>query len=419
MIQSFLQSSREQFRARYQATPLPAFLSWWGSELSALVPAHIARRMMPPKPELWIIPAQTGGGDLRIVRPGPDRNLPLDVFGAGEDVELLANRWKDLLAEFTDGQPEIRVCLPPEHYLALPVELPAAVEANLQQTVAYQLDQLSPFRADQVFVDQRVQRSDEKPAEARRNQIKVQLRLVPKEQLAPLLARLKAIGIQIHGLDTLRDRAGEDQEQAVPEGFNLLPESQRAHYVHARARFNVMLALGLFAVLGVVMFQSIWLRENAIETLQTEADRQRVEARQVMQLQEQLDQSLLAANFLSDRRARQPAAIELLAEMTRIMPRDIWLQRFQIQGDEVIVQGLADGSQRVIEIMNESPLLESPSFQGPIRMDPNSGKENFTTTAILRPSSMIALDEPVESPEADDESVNQPTTATTIDPERS
>ncbi|MEM1080504.1 MAG: PilN domain-containing protein [Pseudomonadota bacterium] len=384
MIQSFLQSSRDQLRARYQATPMPAFFAWWGGELSSLVPEALTDRMMPPKPELWIVPAQTGGGDLRIVRPGGDEPLAMDVLGAGENASLLANRWQDLLAEFTDGQPEIRLCLPAEQCLALPVELPVAVEGNLRQALTYQLDQLSPFQADQVYFDQRVRRSEHKETDARTHQIQVELRLVPRPQLEPLLERLAAIGIEIHCVDTL-----SDCEDPMPEGFNLLPKELRARYVHARARFNTYLALGLLAVLGLVMFQSLWLREQSLDQLQAEADRLRVEARQVMQLQQELDDSLLAANFLSDRRARQPAAIELLAEMTRIMPGDIWLQRFQIQEDQVVVQGLADGSQRVIEIMNESELLDSPGFQGPIRMDPNSGQENFTTTAVLLPSAVI------------------------------
>ena len=43
---------REQVRQRYQATPIPAFLSWWGGELGSLVPDHIRQRLMPPKPQL-------------------------------------------------------------------------------------------------------------------------------------------------------------------------------------------------------------------------------------------------------------------------------------------------------------------------------------------------------------------------------
>ncbi|MEM7053672.1 MAG: PilN domain-containing protein, partial [Pseudomonadota bacterium] len=277
--------------------------------------------------------------------------------------------------------------------------------------LTYQLDQLSPFRADQVYFDQRV-RQETKPSDtshagkSKRNQIQVELRLVPKPQLAPLLERLKAIEIAVHKVDTL-----SDGQQPRPEGFNLLPVEQRAVYVHERARFNGWLALSLVVLLGLVMAQSLWLRQNKTEQLQVEADRLRVEAREVAQLQQELEQSLLAASFLSERRASQPAAIELLAEMTAILPNDIWLQRFQIQGDRVTVQGLADGSQRIIEIMNDSPLLDSPGFERAISIDQASGQENFTTTAVLLPYSMIDLDSAEQTAADETDPVEQPAPA--------
>ena len=120
---------RERVRQRYRATPIPEFLSWWGRELGTLVPESLSRRLMPPKPQLWIVPADSGGGDYRIWRADGEPQV-LDVFGAGEDAQLLRGRWRDILAEFRDGQPEVRLCLHEDQVLALPVEMPAAVEGK-------------------------------------------------------------------------------------------------------------------------------------------------------------------------------------------------------------------------------------------------------------------------------------------------
>jgi len=357
---------REQVRQRYRATPIPAFLSWWGHELGTLMPESLSRRLMPPKPQLWIVPAESGGGDYRIWRADGEPKV-LDVFGAGEDVQLLRGRWRDILAEFRDGQPEVRLCLHEDQALALPVEMPAAVEGNLDQALRYQLDQLSPFRADQVVLDHRIERHD--PDRAR---IAVTLRIVPNEDLEPLLERARAFGAVIHAVDTL---AAEDPPR--PEGFNLLPESRRPRYVHARARFNLLLGAGLVLVLALVMAQTVILRERTVSGLRTEADVLRVEARRVMQLQQAFEETLLAANFLAEKRASQPAVIELMDELTRILPDDIWLQQFQLQGSDLRIQGQADGSQRVIGLLAESELFESPEITGAISIDPRSGQERF------------------------------------------
>ena len=365
-MQQLADNIRERVRQKYRATPIPEFLSWWGRELGTLVPESLSRRLMPPKPQLWIVPAESGGGDYRIWRADGEPKV-LDVFGAGEDAQLLRGRWRDILAEFGDGQPEVRLCLHEDQVLALPVEMPAAVEGNLDQALRYQLDQLSPFRADQVVLDHRIERHDQE-----RGRIAVTLRIVPNEDLEPLMDRARAFGAVIHAVDTL---AAEDPPR--PEGFNLLPESRRPRYVHARARFNLLLGAGLVVVLALVMAQTVILRERTVSGLRTEADVLRVEARRVMQLQQAFEETLLAANFLAEKRASQPAVIELLDELTRILPDDIWLQQFQLQGSDLRIQGQADGSQRVIGLLDESELFESPEITGAISIDPRSGQERF------------------------------------------
>ncbi len=365
-MQQLADNIRERVRQRYRATPIPAFLSWWRRELSTLVPESLSARLMPPKPQLWIVPAESGGGDYRIWRADGQPKV-LDVFGAGEDPQLLRGRWRDILAEFRDGQPEVRLCLHEDQALALPVEMPAAVEGNLDQALRYQLDQLSPFRADQVVLDHRIEHRDQD-----RGRIAVTLRIVPNEDLEPLLNRARAFGAAIHAVDTL---AVEDPPR--PEGFNLLPESRRPRYVHARARFNMLLGAGLVVVLALVMAQTVILRERTLSGLRAEADELRVEARRVMQLQQAFEETLLAANFLAEKRASQPAVIELMEELTRLLPDDIWLQQFQLQGSDLRIQGQADGSQRVIGLLNESELFDSPEITGAISIDPRSGQERF------------------------------------------
>jgi general secretion pathway protein L len=387
MIQSLADNLQDAVRRRYRATPLPAFFAWWGSELAPLVPERIRQHWMPPKPQLWVVPAETGGGDLRILKVGESPSVA-DVFGAGEDLELLRGRWRELLAGFEDGRPEVCLCLHEQDVLALPVELPAAIEANLAQALQFQVDQVSPFTPDQVYIDHKIASVDQE-----HGRLQVELRMVPRGAVDSLLERVQAIGMVVHRVDTLR--AGDDIE---PEGFNLLPDERRPRYVHARARFNLMLAGALVLLVGLVMAQSLILRERTVQRLTEDADLLRAEARQVMALQQRLEDSLLAANFLSEKRASQPAAIELLAETTRLLPDDIWLQRFQLQGKEMTVQGLTNGSQRVIGLLNESELLRDTEIRGNITMDPRSGKERFTTTSQVARADDVAPD-PAEDAE--------------------
>lgn len=382
MIEQTADKLFQPLRQRYRASPLPAFFAWWGGELAALVPQAWSRRLMPPKPQIWIVPAATGGGDLRIWRADGELR-PLDVFGAGEDARLLATRWRDLQAEFSDGRPEVRLCLNETDYLALPVHLPAAVQDNLRAALGFQIDQISPFRPDQVVFDQRVVHQD-----LTHGKIDVELRMARREDVEALLERMREIGIVVHVVDTL----AQDDPPAVG-GYNLLPEERRPRYSHARARFNLMLVLVLVALLGAVMTETLVMRERTATRLAEEAAGLRDQAMAVAALQQELQDSLLAANFLAEKRSQEVPAIRLLDEITRVLPDDIWLQQFQLQGQELRIQGMAEGSQRVVGLLNASPLLESPEITGNISIDPMTGKERFRTQATVATVSVAAADQ--------------------------
>jgi general secretion pathway protein L len=93
-------------------------------------------------------------------------------------------------------------------------------------------------------------------------------------------------------------------------------------------------------LLALVMAQSLYLRGQTVDKLQAEVNQLRTESEAVMGLQQELEDSLTAANFLAERRRRQPVTIQVLDEVTRVLPDDIWLQQLQVRGNELMMQGL-------------------------------------------------------------------------------
>jgi len=358
--------------ARYRAGPLPGFLKWWRGELASLLPRELRRRMIPPRPELWLVP-EAEGRELSVWSGGdsPERR---DTFGANEDAGLLRDRWQELVRNFDDGPPEIRLCLPPEDVLQCPVELPLAVEANLDESLRYQLDQVTPFSADQVYFDYAIIERD-----TEHGRLRLDLRLALRSRVDELVERLHTVGIRPHAIDCL----GRDARQLDCESFNMLPLAERPRHVYRRARINWLLAGALTLVLAAVMGESLFLHQQTLERLDQEVEALRGEADAVMALQRELQDALAAANFLAERRRQQPVSVQVLDEITRILPDDIWLMQLRMQGDELMLQGLADQSQRLIELINESPLLADAEFRGSVSIDPGSGRERFNARATI------------------------------------
>jgi general secretion pathway protein L len=142
-------------------------------------------------------------------------------------------------------------------------------------------------------------------------------------------------------------------------------------------------ALGVLLLL--VMAQSLWLRQHQINEVQQAIDEVREEAMAVQQLRNRIADASEAAGFLHNRRAASLPTVKVLAEVTRILPDDTYLDRLLIGADSVQMQGKSANAQQLIELVNQSPLLTDASFRGSTRLDTRTRKEIFDLNATLVP----------------------------------
>jgi general secretion pathway protein L len=146
---------------------------------------------------------------------------------------------------------------------------------------------------------------------------------------------------------------------------------------------NLALGAACAVLLAMVMAQSIYLREHQVAELEEAIAEVQGEAREVMKIKKQIEESSEAAGFLATRRAEVPLAIEVLADITRILPDDTYLDRLVITNSSVQLQGKSQNAQRLIELVNESGLLDEAAFRGSTRLDARSGLEIFEVNAEI------------------------------------
>jgi len=164
-------------------------------------------------------------------------------------------------------------------------------------------------------------------------------------------------------------------------GVNLLPEAMRFHIVNQQARLNWMIAGVTVFLLAFVMAQSLWLREHQVEVIQMAIDDVRAEALSVQQIRKQIDDASEAAGFLQGRKVQNGYKVKVLAELTRVLPENTYLDRLSLHADTTQMQGKSDNAQGLIELINSSPIFAGASFRGPTRLDNRSRKEIFDLTA--------------------------------------
>ena len=86
---------------------------------------------------------------------------------------------------------------------------------------------------------------------------------------------------------------------------------------------------------------------------------------------------------MTRRRAASPLAIELLADITRILPDDTYLDRLVISEESILIQGKSSNAQQLIEVVNKDETFDQAAFRGSTRLDAASGLEIFEVNAEI------------------------------------
>lgn len=354
------------WRNRILHGPVGQFLRWWFGEL---------RRMLP---DTWQQRLQLLTRRVTIRLEGERLELGVEEGGTNRSLGAYAGGGN------LPSQQQIRSLLEREDLLELPrfllldaaqvlrkeVRLPAAAESNLRQVLGFEMDRQTPFRAADVYFDWRNLPAPREPGE-----IRIELLVTPRRGVDVLCEKLANLGLTPSGVDVVDD--------GRTLGINLLPPEQRVVVVNPRTRLNYGLAAAALVLLIATMAGSLNLRAGRVAALEAAIAEVQDEARRVQRLREQVEETGEAASFLTRKRAQSPMAVEVLADVTRTLPDDTYLDRLVIGQGSVLMQGKSRNAQQLIEIVNKSELFDAAAFRGSTRLDASTSLEIFEIGASV------------------------------------
>lgn len=376
-----LNNTIQYWRARVQHGPVGQFFRWWLGELRELLPLSWQEKLQLSTRRVTVSLEQDrillGVEEAGKIRPLGEYGG--GEYGAGEDAGLQQQQIRALLErnELVD-MPRF-LLLEAGRVLRKELKLPAAAESNLRQVLTFEMDRQTPFRASDVYFDWRVLRGSKDTGE-----VYVELIVTPRRLVDEAIEKLAARGLTPSGVDVAED--------GQTLGVNLLPPERRSAVTNPRTRLNYALGAAALVLLVAVMAQSLNLRSGRVAELEAAIAEVQDEARRVQRLREQVEETSEAASFLTRRRAESPMAIEVLAEATRTLPDDTFLDRLVIGEDTVLMQGKSRNAQRLIEIVNESGMFGEASFRGSTRLDASTGLEIFEIGAAVEPKSQAPVE---------------------------
>jgi len=359
----------QNIRYRIVNGPAGQFFSWWGEELRNAMPAQLRARLQYARRKLLV---HFGDHEIALSVAGAEAVQVLDSLSSDQDIQIQRQRIRELLQQHELTEVNRDLLLSPGVVLSTKVVMPLAAEANLGQALAYEMDRHTPFQAEDVFYNWRILSRDREAS-----QLHFELYVTPREPVEAQIEQMKQLGLAPTGVDVASDDGSL--------GINLLPHALRYHIVNQQARVNWAIGAVTVFLLVFVMTQSLWLREHQLEDIGEAIENVRAEAMAVQQIRTQIDDASEAAGFLQSHIVQNGYKLEMLAELTRILPQNTYLDRLSMHADNTQMQGKSDNAQSLIELINNSPYFKDASFRGPTRLDNRSGKEIFDLSADTAP----------------------------------
>ena len=345
---------------------LAVFGRWWFSELGACVPSRL-RSFLERKHGLAV---DIDGGSASFFVENGREALPLGSLDFTEtreqDQRIEVQR---LLGRTRSRSADIEVRLDRDRILRRVIELPAATLENLREVLRFEMDRHTPFKPDDACFDYRLL---DKGAD--RKTIRVDLAVTSRADVNDALARLKRWRLR----PTVLTAAGGDQFDWRP---SFLPSAP--HRPRWRAATTGLLGLAAVVLLSLAIYLPLQQKREQLAGIQTELAEARSDALRTDELKTRLATLADRGRYVVDRRRNWLAGVQLLDEVTRLLPDDTWVFQLDRRGNRLSISGYTESPAALIRLLEQSRFLREVGFGSPVMADPAIGGHRFNISAVI------------------------------------
>jgi general secretion pathway protein L len=257
------------------------------------------------------------------------------------------------------------------------VALPLTVEQRLEQVLSYELDRLTPLKPSDLYFDFRVKRRDNATGVCI-----VEVVAAPKSRVNVMIAEVESRGGKVERLLLA--------ENDVDNGIDMMRVSGKRDEAKAKNNWLTPLLLVICAALAAAtVAYPIFKKRQYVIALQPVEASARAEAETATVIQRQLEKQVSDYNFLLKRKHALPITVQVLEDVGKRLPDDTWAQSFEIKPQpntktrEVIVQGETGSGAKLLQLVQESPLLKDPTLKAAMtRVAPNAERFHFAGELI-------------------------------------
>jgi general secretion pathway protein L len=340
------------------------YFAWWARHMRELLPEGFGAANGAPR-EAMILEPDTGGTALLATIQRDEHLAPLGRF-ASDKAGIAALRDA---AGLGGRQVAVWLRLPPAALLEKQLTFPLTAERELRRALAYEMDRETPFTADEVWWDWRVDERDRQ-----RGQLRLTLFLVPKAAAQDVVTALQQGGLNPAAI-SVADEAGRLHQISLTT--NAVVRSTPSGWERPLA--IACAALALIAIILPFARQSLALAhaDARIAELKPEVDA-------AQQLRRRLDNIAGAGASAAMEQAGSADILRALAETTRILPDDTHLIDLSLHRRKLALSGQSADAAKLIGLLAADPFFKDPAFGAAVTRVQGSKLDSFAINAEIR-----------------------------------
>ncbi len=331
---------------------LAQFVAWWVDELGSMLPwrreSGVSARhaVIYARPDRWFLRASPDTAAVALDTDMSDGDLADRVLHAANGTSLS----------------KLTLLLPRESVITRRIELPQMSLAHARQAVDLQIDRLSPFKADAVRTAARIAGHD-----AEKGAMLVDVAIVPLVRVRPIEQRLQALGLIPAAIDV-------EGDNGVPQGFDLR-EPQTADELRRRRRLRGVLVAAAVAIWGLALYAWGQSSDSEVQAWEVRIAELRPAAERSAALKQDVEGLAVP---VARANAHNPAVVlDVLQQLTRLLPDTVQVLDLKIEGSAVRVAGLAASAPDLIGLLEVSNSFKDVKFVSPVVRKSETGVERF------------------------------------------
>lgn len=274
----------------------------------------------------------------------------------------------------------IGIGLPADRFLVRRLKVPRQVIGDIAQILDRELEAETPLRRENVFCGHIVDPSSSADSPG------VEHWIVRKDLVA---SAARDVGLTADRINFVVPLCNDDQLNLIDIKIPTSPPSEDTPWFRRAALLLAISFIGLTVAIFMTEVRSV---NSELERLDNAIARAASIAKSVRQKAD--DGARAGANLVDLARFKheRPALVDVLEELTRTFPDGTFLSEVRISesasGESVVsMAGLSDQATTLVPLLERSQLLQGATLTSPITPEPNTKRDRFTISAMLRRAS--------------------------------